>query len=181
VWRPQSFVYPAKRGIILHVPSHIVHITVHDLHNAMKWETADSIVAQWTSWDCTYLKTVQRSHSHTTLHCIYYTLHFTVNLLKSTSTDSNRTVMWWYALPNIYSWKPGWKWKIPLCITPQMNFQNENHLPFVNTMTHFLHISQKIITHYFKNLTNDILCFTIHIIFLWPYILHANNKRSLVG
>jgi hypothetical protein len=64
-------------------------IIVHVLHNAMRWETADSIVGEWKFWDCTFLKTIQ----HTTLHCIYYTLHFTVYFLKSTSTDANRTLM----------------------------------------------------------------------------------------
>jgi hypothetical protein len=42
-------------------------------------------------------------------------------------------------------------------------------------------ISQKIKTHNFKNAINDIFCFTIHTIFLWPHILYANNKSSLVG
>jgi hypothetical protein len=54
--------------------------------------------------------------THNTHHCIYYTqeykmrlenclqrersLHFTVCLVTSTSTDGNRTLMWWCILPN---------------------------------------------------------------------------------
>jgi hypothetical protein len=66
-----------------------------------------------------------------------------------------------------------------------MNFQNEVHLPFVYTMTHFPHItvniSLKNMTHNLKNVINDILFFTIHTIFLWQYILDAIIKCSLVG
>jgi hypothetical protein len=39
-------------------------------------------------------------NTHSTQHCIYYTLHFTICLLKITSNDANRTVMWWHILPN---------------------------------------------------------------------------------
>jgi nitrate/nitrite-specific signal transduction histidine kinase len=43
-------------------------------------------------------KTLQ--HTHTTLHCIYYTLHLSVYLLTSTSTDANRTLISLYTLPH---------------------------------------------------------------------------------
>jgi hypothetical protein len=51
-----------------------------------------------------------------------------------------------------------------------MNFQNESHLPFVYTMTHFLHNivhnSLTNMTHNLKNVINDILFFTLNTIFL---------------
>jgi hypothetical protein len=63
-------------AIIVHVASKTLNITVHDLHNAMKCETTDAIVAEWKSWDCTFLKTTQRSHSHhTSLYILHNSLH----------------------------------------------------------------------------------------------------------
>jgi hypothetical protein len=52
---------------------------------------------------------LEKTHTHTLfLHCILYTLHFTVYLLKSTATDANKSVMWWYALPNQNIIMKGW-------------------------------------------------------------------------
>jgi hypothetical protein len=44
-----------------------------------------------------------------------------------------------------------------------------------------VHILQNILSHNCKNIINDILCFTLDTIFLWPYIPDANNKCLLVG
>jgi hypothetical protein len=56
---------------------------------------------------------------------------------------------------------------------------------FLYSMTHFLHITVQIslknMTHNLKNVNKLILYFTIHTIFLWPYIIVANIKCSFVG
>jgi hypothetical protein len=38
--------------------------------------------------------------AHSTHHCSYHTLQFTVYLITSTSTNAYRTDIWWYALRN---------------------------------------------------------------------------------
>jgi hypothetical protein len=67
-------------------------------------------------------------------------------------------------------------------------YNNTNEFPiwesptFVNSMIHFLHITkhilQKIMTHNLKKVASDILSFSIHTIFLWPYILDAKSVHK---
>jgi hypothetical protein len=128
-------------AIIMHAASHTVHITNHVLHNAMEWEAVDSIVGEWKSWNSTFLETV---NTHTSLY-IYYSLHFSDYLLKSTSTDANRTVMWLYTLPNqTYNHGSLGENCRFHSASPKINFQNEIYLPILYTMTPFLHITVHI-------------------------------------
>jgi hypothetical protein len=70
-------VYHSNREtplIIVHVASHTVRITVHVLHNAMKWETADSIVAEWKSCNSYILENSTRHIAHITVYITHFTL-----------------------------------------------------------------------------------------------------------
>jgi hypothetical protein len=59
----------------------------------MKWETFDSIVGGMKILKL-YILGNSTTHTNTPLYYIYRysTLHFSVYLLKSTSTDANRTI-----------------------------------------------------------------------------------------
>jgi hypothetical protein len=59
-------------AIIVHVASHNVHNTVHGLHNAMRWESADSIVGEWKFSDSHSWKQYNRPHF------TVYNTHFTL-------------------------------------------------------------------------------------------------------
>jgi hypothetical protein len=98
-WNMNARITSMTTSLSLYTPSYLVISTYYwckqDIY--IRWETEDSIVGVCKSWNSYIL---ENSTTHSTHHCIYYTLHITFHRFQSTYTDANRAVMWWYTLPN---------------------------------------------------------------------------------
>jgi hypothetical protein len=145
----------------------------------IRWETVDSIVREWKSWNSTFLEIVKHIQ-HTSLYILHIFIFLAIFLkaLLLMQTDqlcdcmhylTKHIIMkvWVKIIDSVWHHK----------LISKMRFTCPLYTPGYITV----HISQQIMMHIIKNVINDILCFTIHTIFLWPYILHANNKFPLVG
>jgi hypothetical protein len=137
-------------------------------------------------------------NTHSTHYCIYYTreyivilenclqreltLHFTVSLVRSTSTVANRTLMWSWILPN-----HTWNLEVLVISVDSLLCHTINEFPkrdspalILHTTTNFLHLTvhifQKFVKHHCKNIITDMFCVTIYTIIFWPHILDVNNK-----
>jgi hypothetical protein len=71
------------------------------------------LIPLWVNGNFGTVHSWKHTHTHThthslSIHCIHYTLYFTVYLQKSTTTEANRSVMWWYAQPNQNIIMKGW-------------------------------------------------------------------------
>jgi hypothetical protein len=138
----------------------------------------------WKSWNSTFFKTLKHTQ-HTSLYFItlfnLQSIFLKALLLMQTEQLCDGIH---YLTKHIII--KAWVKMVDSIVYDTINeFPKWDSPPFCKHLTHSLHItgniSQKIKTQNFKNVVIDISCFTIHTIFLWPYILEANNKSSLVG
>jgi hypothetical protein len=170
---------------MLHPTLYTSLLPPHVLHSAMKWEAFDSLVAEWKSWNCTFLETVQ--YTHTTPHFTVYITHFTFQsmflqalLLMQTEhlfhciqcLTKHMIIKAWVKIQDSILHHHKWISKMGftcLLYTPWNIF----HTSLCTFLWNIWHITWRM----FQRL----LVFTINTISLWPSVLDADIKCSLVG
>jgi hypothetical protein len=171
--------------VSLCTPHSYKHLLLMQAKYVHKWDILNPL---WVIEDLIFLITQQH---HTTHHSIFYTqnykissdncfqrlfaLQFTVYHLTSTSTDANRTVIWWCILPKHIC-------KIEsLGICSRLRsvlHQNVIHTFLFYTVRHTFYISQCIFSRKFRHTTAWMFSLTSYVshrltILLWPHFLDA--------
>jgi hypothetical protein len=128
----------------------------------IRFETVDSIEGEWKTWNSYILENTTTHTEHTSLYILHhFTFYF---LLKSTFSDANRAVMWWYALPNR-------KYNLECLVEKgtlhsvsqhKWNSTIKIHLHFVHTTTYLPHIT----VHFFQKIMTRLKeCYQWHVLF----------------
>jgi hypothetical protein len=143
-------------------------------------------------------------HSPHTHHRIYYyteklykkisclssetsSLHFTLCHHTGSSTGAKKTVMIWCILASqIFNLEVlGEYGRLRSVSHPnrisKMGFTYPCRTHYDTLSTYHCACFTEIMSHPCKNDFIDIFCFTVETTFIWPYIIEANNKCSLVG